>query len=95
MTESLKRPGRPKSQTKLTPAQKQANYRAKRGAADLEQRAALDFKKSFYYKINYRIAELEKYYTSVLDETDKAQVMYGLNELVRLKMIVDDKSNVT
>ena len=89
------RPGRPKLETKLTPAQKQAAYRQRCAAAQQEQQASVDFKKTFYYQINYEISQLEKNYHLAIDDETKLKNHAALSELVRFKMIMDNKSNVT
>lgn len=95
MNEQVKRVGRPKSETKLTPSEKQAAYRQRCAARNQELQIVYDFQKSFYYQINYEIAQLEKNYHLAIDDETKLKNHAALSELVRFKMIMDNISNVT
>ena len=88
-------PGRPKLETKLTPAQKQAAYRQRCAARNQELQIVSDFQKSFYYQINHKISQLEKNYRLAVDDETKLKNHAALSELVRFKMIMDNTSNVT
>lgn len=94
MTEQ-KRPGRPRSDSKLTPAEKQAAYRLRRGAQEAALQSQADFKKSFEYQINYEIAQAIKRYQDAPEECVRLVNFHHAECLKRFKMIMDQKSNVT
>ncbi len=93
MTEK-KCPGRPRSDNKLTSAEKQAAYRLRCGARDADREAVSDFKISYEYQINYEIAQALKNYQLAVGDSDREANFHALNTLKRFKMIMDDKSNV-
>jgi hypothetical protein len=90
MTIELFRPGRPKKDDKLTPAQKQAAYRQRSAERAQDQQKSADFKKHYEYQIDYEIAEaLENYQLAVGD--DREANFHALNALKRFKSVIESK----
>ena len=77
MNTEIKKKGRPKKEDALTGAAKQANYRARCKASEVEKQKALDFKKAFDYKINEMMLEYENNAKHQLDKCDKQLTMGG------------------
>ncbi len=93
MNKEIKKKGRPKKEDALTGAAKQANYRARCKASEIEKQKALDFKKAFEYKINEIVKEYEENCKKQKDRWDQQLSMGGILALSLFKWKMELESS--